>query len=153
MPARFQLPGAIPVSKRRCRHTKVRSRDSDREEIAEASWMRFRFHSNLIKPCQTSQVTACAARYEYPKISSQRKDAKKRLGRRARQSSMQPNRDQTAGHKVAQPSVATSSGTLGANPTRELAAIMFSDIAGYTAIMGRDERKGVKARASPGRIA
>jgi class 3 adenylate cyclase len=25
-------------------------------------------------------------------------------------------------------------------PTRELAAIMFSDIAGYTAIMGRDER-------------
>jgi TolB-like protein/class 3 adenylate cyclase/Tfp pilus assembly protein PilF len=32
-----------------------------------------------------------------------------------------------------------------ANPTRELAAIMFSDIAGYTAIMGRDERKALRA--------
>jgi TolB-like protein/class 3 adenylate cyclase len=31
------------------------------------------------------------------------------------------------------------------NPTRELAAIMFSDIAGYTAIMGRDERKALRA--------
>lgn len=29
--------------------------------------------------------------------------------------------------------------------TRELAAIMFSDIAGYTAIMGRDEQKGIRA--------
>ncbi len=29
-------------------------------------------------------------------------------------------------------------GTPTANPTRELAAIMFSDIAGYIAIMGRD---------------
>ena len=33
------------------------------------------------------------------------------------------------------------------NPTRELAAIMFSDVVGYTAIMGRDERKGVQAIA------
>ena len=32
----------------------------------------------------------------------------------------------------------SSSDTLAANPTRELAAIMFSDIVGYTAIMGRD---------------
>src|SRR5713101_3544173 len=32
-----------------------------------------------------------------------------------------------------------------ADPTRELAAIMFSDIAGYTAIMGRDERKALRA--------
>jgi class 3 adenylate cyclase/pimeloyl-ACP methyl ester carboxylesterase len=31
------------------------------------------------------------------------------------------------------------------NSTRELAAIMFSDIAGYTAIMGRDEAKGIGA--------
>src|ERR1700730_9001513 len=38
-----------------------------------------------------------------------------------------------------------SSGTPSANPTRELAAIMFSDIAGYTAIMGRDERKALRA--------
>ncbi len=30
-------------------------------------------------------------------------------------------------------------------PTRELAAIMFSDVVGYTAIMGRDERKGLRA--------
>ena len=37
-------------------------------------------------------------------------------------------------------SVTSSSDTLTANPTRELAAIMFSDIVGYTAIMGRDER-------------
>jgi adenylate cyclase len=29
--------------------------------------------------------------------------------------------------------------------TRELAAIMFSDIVGYTAIMGRDEREGLRA--------
>ncbi len=33
----------------------------------------------------------------------------------------------------------SSSDTLAANPTRELAAIMFSDIAGYTAIMGREQ--------------
>jgi adenylate cyclase len=32
-----------------------------------------------------------------------------------------------------------------ANPTRELAAIMFSDIVGYTAIMGRDEREGLRS--------
>ena len=31
------------------------------------------------------------------------------------------------------------------NPTRELAAIMFSDVVGYTAIMGRDEREGLRA--------
>ncbi len=30
-------------------------------------------------------------------------------------------------------------------PTRELAAIMFSDIAGYTAIMGRDEGRAIRA--------
>ena len=39
----------------------------------------------------------------------------------------------------------SSSDTLAANPTRELAAIMFSDIVGYTAIMGRDEREGMRA--------
>jgi TolB-like protein/class 3 adenylate cyclase/Tfp pilus assembly protein PilF len=38
-----------------------------------------------------------------------------------------------------------SSGTPGAIPTRELAAIMLSDIAGYTATMGRDERKALRA--------
>lgn len=38
----------------------------------------------------------------------------------------------------------SSSDTLTANPTRELAAIMFSDIVGYTAIMGRDEREGLR---------
>src|SRR5580692_3532824 len=37
--------------------------------------------------------------------------------------------------------------TTAGNPTRELAAIMFSDIVGYTAIMGRDEQKGVRALA------
>ena len=31
------------------------------------------------------------------------------------------------------------------NPTRELAAIMFSDIAGYTLIMGRDEARAMHA--------
>ena len=31
------------------------------------------------------------------------------------------------------------------SPTRELAAIMFSDIAGYTLIMGRDEQEGLRA--------
>ena len=30
---------------------------------------------------------------------------------------------------------------------RELAAIMFSDIAGYTTLMGRDERRAVQALA------
>jgi TolB-like protein/class 3 adenylate cyclase/Tfp pilus assembly protein PilF len=33
--------------------------------------------------------------------------------------------------------------TISASQRRELAAIMFSDVVGYTAIMGRDERKGV----------
>jgi TolB-like protein/class 3 adenylate cyclase/Tfp pilus assembly protein PilF len=31
------------------------------------------------------------------------------------------------------------------SPTRELAAIMFSDVVGYTALMGRDEREGLRA--------
>src|SRR5579859_368362 len=31
------------------------------------------------------------------------------------------------------------------NSTRELAAIMFSDIVGYTAIMGRDEHQALRA--------
>ena len=39
----------------------------------------------------------------------------------------------------------SSSDTLAPNPTRELAAIMFSDIVGYTALMGRDEREGLRA--------
>ena len=39
----------------------------------------------------------------------------------------------------------SSSDILTANPTRELAAIMFSDIVGYTALMGRDEREGLRA--------
>jgi hypothetical protein len=30
-------------------------------------------------------------------------------------------------------------------PTRELAAIMFSDVVGYTAIMGRDEQQALRA--------
>ena len=42
----------------------------------------------------------------------------------------------------------TPSSSESANPTRELAAIMFSDIAGYTAIMGRDEQEGVRAVAA-----
>jgi class 3 adenylate cyclase len=33
-------------------------------------------------------------------------------------------------------------------PNRRLAAIMFSDIAGYTAIMGRDEPQGIRALAA-----
>jgi len=41
--------------------------------------------------------------------------------------------------------VTSSSDPLAANPTRELAAIMFSDIVGYTALMGRDEREGLRA--------
>lgn len=40
------------------------------------------------------------------------------------------------------------SDTLAANPTRELAAIMFSDIVGYTAIMGRDEQRAMRALAA-----
>ncbi len=32
-----------------------------------------------------------------------------------------------------------------ANPARELAAIMFSDVVGYTAIMGRDENEALRA--------
>ena len=32
-----------------------------------------------------------------------------------------------------------------ANPTRELAAIMFSDVVGYTALMGRDEQQALRA--------
>jgi adenylate cyclase len=39
----------------------------------------------------------------------------------------------------------TSPYTVASNPTRELAAIMFSDIVGYTALMGRDERQGLRA--------
>jgi class 3 adenylate cyclase len=35
--------------------------------------------------------------------------------------------------------LSTSPDTTASNPTRELAAIMFSDVVGYTAIMGRDE--------------
>src|SRR5260370_10427948 len=42
--------------------------------------------------------------------------------------------------------MATPPDTDAAAPTRELAAIMFSDIAGYTAIMGRDEQEGLEAR-------
>jgi adenylate cyclase len=38
-----------------------------------------------------------------------------------------------------------TSDTPAANPTRELAAIMFSDIAGYTLTMGRDEERAVRA--------
>ncbi len=38
--------------------------------------------------------------------------------------------------------------TNAAAPKRELAAIMFSDIAGYTAMMGRDEQEGLEARNS-----
>jgi len=39
----------------------------------------------------------------------------------------------------------TSPDTAASNPTRELAAIMFSDVAGYTAIMGRDEQEALRA--------
>ena len=41
--------------------------------------------------------------------------------------------------------MAISSGTPAESPTRELAAIMFSDIAGYTAMMGRDEQEAIRA--------
>ena len=38
-----------------------------------------------------------------------------------------------------------SSDTPASNPTHELAAIMFSDVVGYTAIMGRDEQQALRA--------
>jgi adenylate cyclase len=41
--------------------------------------------------------------------------------------------------------MSSSSETPPRNQTRELAAIMFSDIAGYTLIMGRDERTAIRA--------
>jgi TolB-like protein/class 3 adenylate cyclase len=44
--------------------------------------------------------------------------------------------------------LATSPDAPANNPTRKLAAIMFSDIAGYTATMGRDEAAGLDARNS-----
>src|SRR5271167_5241359 len=44
--------------------------------------------------------------------------------------------------------VTSSSDILAANPTRELAAIMFSDIVGYTALMGRDEQLAMRALAA-----
>jgi TolB-like protein/class 3 adenylate cyclase/Tfp pilus assembly protein PilF len=43
--------------------------------------------------------------------------------------------------------MATSSHSQETSPKRELAAIMFSDIAGYTAIMGRDEQRAMRALA------
>jgi adenylate cyclase len=39
----------------------------------------------------------------------------------------------------------TPSDTTASNPTRELAAIMFSDVVGYTAIMGRNESEALRA--------
>src|SRR5579864_4911256 len=42
--------------------------------------------------------------------------------------------------------MATPPDTDAAAPKRELAAIMFSDTASYTAIMGRDEQEGLEAR-------
>lgn len=44
--------------------------------------------------------------------------------------------------------MATPPDTAASNPTRELAAIMFSDIVGYTVMMGRDEQKGMRALAA-----
>ena len=41
--------------------------------------------------------------------------------------------------------MSNSPDTTASNPNRELAAIMFSDIVGYTALMGRDEREGLRA--------
>jgi class 3 adenylate cyclase/pimeloyl-ACP methyl ester carboxylesterase len=41
--------------------------------------------------------------------------------------------------------MATPADTSASNPSHELAAIMFSDIAGYTAIMGRDEQQAIRA--------
>ncbi len=43
--------------------------------------------------------------------------------------------------------MATPPDTQATAPKRELAAIMFSDIAGYTAIMGRDEARAMRALA------
>ena len=43
--------------------------------------------------------------------------------------------------------MANSSNTSQAAPSRGLAAIMFTDIAGYTALMGRDEHKAIRALA------
>ena len=43
--------------------------------------------------------------------------------------------------------MATPPETQATTPKRELAAIMFSDIAGYTAIMGRDEERAMRALA------
>ena len=42
--------------------------------------------------------------------------------------------------------MATPTDTKATNVTRELAAIMFSDVVGYTALMGRDEQLGLDAR-------
>src|ERR1700758_356960 len=42
--------------------------------------------------------------------------------------------------------MATPPDTQATAPRRELAAIMFSDIAGYTAMMARDEQEGLEAR-------
>src|SRR5215469_9313548 len=42
--------------------------------------------------------------------------------------------------------MATTSDDQTTHATRELAAIMFSDIVSYTAIMGRDEQEGLEAR-------
>jgi adenylate cyclase len=39
----------------------------------------------------------------------------------------------------------SSPDTTPSNPARELAAIMFSDVVGYTAIMGRDENEALRA--------
>jgi Adenylate and Guanylate cyclase catalytic domain len=44
--------------------------------------------------------------------------------------------------------VTIPSDTLARHSTRELAAIMFSDIVGYTAIMGRDEQRAMRALAA-----
>jgi class 3 adenylate cyclase/TolB-like protein len=41
--------------------------------------------------------------------------------------------------------LATSPDTAVSNPARELAAIMFSDVVGYTALMGRDEQQALRA--------
>jgi adenylate cyclase len=41
--------------------------------------------------------------------------------------------------------LATSPDTAAKNPARELAAIMFSDVVGYTSIMGRDEQHALRA--------
>jgi class 3 adenylate cyclase/pimeloyl-ACP methyl ester carboxylesterase len=48
--------------------------------------------------------------------------------------------------------MANSQGSPAGDPTRALAAIMFSDVADYTLIMGRDEQKGVRAVTEHRRI-